>query len=141
MRGDNVTMPCKSAVIPCLDKRTIAARAIHAVNTIANEDGVLMGHNTDGCGYTAFPVAGPLSDRLGRRLSVLIGCALYAIFLLAVTFSTNIYLGYVLAVISGMANSFLDTSITPSCMEILRRRAPSPTFSWISYPSRTLSVP
>ena len=30
----------------------------------------------------AFPVAGPLSDRLGRRLSALIGCALYAIFLL-----------------------------------------------------------
>ena len=30
----------------------------------------------------AFPVAGPLSDRLGRRLSALIGCGLYAIFLL-----------------------------------------------------------
>ena len=70
----------------------------------------------------AFPVAGPLSDRLGRRLSALIGCALYAIFLLAVTFSTNIYLGYVLAVISGMANSFLDTSITPSCMEIFKEK-------------------
>lgn len=70
----------------------------------------------------AFPVAGPLSDRLGRRLSALIGCALYAIFLLAVTFSTNLYLGYVLAVISGMANSFLDTSITPSCMEIFKEK-------------------
>ena len=38
----------------------------------------------------AFPVAGPLSDRLGRRLSALIGCALYAVFLLAVTFSPNL---------------------------------------------------
>lgn len=28
----------------------------------------------------AFPVAGPLSDKLGRRISALIGCALYAIF-------------------------------------------------------------
>lgn len=70
----------------------------------------------------AFPVAGPLSDRLGRRLSALIGCTLYAIFLLAVTFSTNLYVGYVLAVISGMANSFLDTSITPSCMEIFKEK-------------------
>ena len=70
----------------------------------------------------AFPVAGPLSDRLGRRLSALIGCGLYAIFLLAVTFSPNIYLGYVLAIISGMANSFLDTSITPSCMEIFKEK-------------------
>ena len=41
----------------------------------------------------AFPVAGPLSDRLGRRLSALIGCALYAVFLLAVTFSPNLYVG------------------------------------------------
>ena len=52
MRGANVTMPCKSAVIPYLDKLTPAAQAIHAVNTIVNEDGVLVGHNTDGCGYT-----------------------------------------------------------------------------------------
>lgn len=33
----------------------------------------------------AFPIAGPLSDRLGRRLSALIGCVLYAIFLLAIS--------------------------------------------------------
>ena len=70
----------------------------------------------------AFPVAGPLSDRLGRRLSALIGCALYAVFLLAVTFSPNLYVGYALAVVSGMANSFLDTSITPSCMEIFKEK-------------------
>lgn len=70
----------------------------------------------------AFPVAGPLSDRLGRRISALIGCALYAIFLLGVTFSPNLYVGYALAVISGMANSFLDTSITPSCMEIFKEK-------------------
>lgn len=70
----------------------------------------------------AFPVAGPLSDRLGRRLSALIGCALYAVFLLSITFTGNMYVGYVLAVVSGMANSFLDTSITPSCMEIFKEK-------------------
>ena len=52
MRGCNVTMPCKSAVIPYLDQLSPAAKAINAVNTILNEDGVLVGHNTDGCGYT-----------------------------------------------------------------------------------------
>ena len=52
MRGANVTMPCKNAVIPFLDELTPAARAIQAVNTIVNEDGILVGHNTDGCGYT-----------------------------------------------------------------------------------------
>lgn len=70
----------------------------------------------------AFPVAGPLSDRLGRRLSALIGCGLYAIFLLGITFAPNLYVGYALAVVSGMANSFLDTSITPSCMEIFKEK-------------------
>ncbi len=52
MRGANVTMPCKNAVIPYLDQLTPAAQAIQAVNTIVNTDGVLVGHNTDGCGYT-----------------------------------------------------------------------------------------
>ncbi len=70
----------------------------------------------------AFPVAGPLSDRFGRRVSGLIGCALYAVFFLSITFAPNMYVGYVLAVISGMANSFLDTSITPSCMEIFKEK-------------------
>ena len=52
MRGANVTMPCKNAVIPYLDKLTPAAEAIQAVNTIVNENGTLVGHTTDGCGYT-----------------------------------------------------------------------------------------
>ena len=45
-------MPCKNAVIPYLDELSPAAKAIQAVNTIVNENGRLIGHNTDGCGYT-----------------------------------------------------------------------------------------
>ena len=52
LRGANITMPCKAAVIPYLDKITPAAKAIGAVNTVVNEGGVLTGHNTDGLGYT-----------------------------------------------------------------------------------------
>ena len=70
----------------------------------------------------AFAIAGPLSDRLGRRLSGLIGCGLYAVFFLGITYAPNVYVGYVLAAVSGMANSFLDTSITPSCMEIFKEK-------------------
>ena len=70
----------------------------------------------------AFPVAGPLSDRFGRRVSGLIGCGLYAVFFLGITFAPNLYIGYALAIVSGMANSFLDTSITPSCMEIFKEK-------------------
>ena len=52
MRGANVTMPFKTTVVPYLDRLTPAAETIQAVNTIVNEDGVLVGYNTDGCGYT-----------------------------------------------------------------------------------------
>lgn len=52
LRGANVTMPSKNAVLPYLDELTPAAKAIQAVNTIVNENGKLVGHNTDGCGYT-----------------------------------------------------------------------------------------
>lgn len=51
MRGCNLTMPNKIAVIPYLDKIDPAAEIIGAVNTILNEDGVLTGYNTDGYGF------------------------------------------------------------------------------------------
>lgn len=49
--GCNVTVPHKVAVIPHLDKIDEEAEQIGAVNTIVNEDGCLIGYNTDGRGY------------------------------------------------------------------------------------------
>ncbi len=51
MRGLNVTIPHKVAVIPFLDKLDPLAEKIGAVNTIVNEDGVLTGYNTDATGF------------------------------------------------------------------------------------------
>ena len=51
MKGVNLTMPHKIAVIEHLDELTQAARIIGAVNTIANRDGYLIGENTDGKGF------------------------------------------------------------------------------------------
>lgn len=51
LRGVNVTIPHKEAVIPYLDRMTPEAELIGAVNTIVNDDGVLTGHNTDGKGF------------------------------------------------------------------------------------------
>lgn len=49
--GFNVTIPYKEKVIPYLDKLTIAANEIGAVNTIYLKDGLLIGDNTDYLGF------------------------------------------------------------------------------------------
>jgi shikimate dehydrogenase len=50
-RGVNVTIPHKVEVMDYLDHIDEAARAIGAVNTVVNDNGVLTGYNTDGIGY------------------------------------------------------------------------------------------
>lgn len=49
--GFNLTMPDKERVLPYLDDLSPAARLIGAVNTVQNDNGRLIGHNTDGIGY------------------------------------------------------------------------------------------
>ncbi|MBW4041736.1 MAG: shikimate 5-dehydrogenase [Acidobacteria bacterium] len=46
-RGCSVSMPFKSAIIPLLDGLEDSAADIDAVNTVVNDDGVLIGSNTD----------------------------------------------------------------------------------------------
>jgi shikimate dehydrogenase len=51
IRGLNVTIPHKVAVIPFLGRLEPLAERIGAINTIINESGVLTGHNTDAAGF------------------------------------------------------------------------------------------
>ena len=66
----------------------------------------------------SLPIAGPLSDKLGRRVSAIIGAASYAIFFVGIAFSPNMMVAYIAAVLGGLANSFLDTAIYPAVGEI-----------------------
>lgn len=52
VRGSNVSMPNKKAIIPYLDELSEAAQLVGAVNTVVNKDGKghLVGHITDGTG-------------------------------------------------------------------------------------------
>ena len=63
-------------------------------------------------------VAGPFSDRYGRKLSGLIGVGLYVIFFAGIILSPNMAAAYCFAILGGAANSFLDTCVSPTCMEI-----------------------
>ena len=67
----------------------------------------------------SLPFAGPLSDKLGRRISVLIGAASYVIFFVGIAFSPNVQIAYVAAILGGIANSFLDTATYPAVAEII----------------------
>lgn len=49
--GFNLTMPDKEAVLPYLDELSLEAQLVGAVNTVKNENGRLIGYNTDGLGY------------------------------------------------------------------------------------------
>ena len=50
LRGLNVTMPHKNAVMSHLDAVDSTAKSIGAVNTVLNNQGKLIGYNTDGSG-------------------------------------------------------------------------------------------
>ena len=49
--GFNVTIPHKETIVPYLDEVTAMAREIGAVNTVQNQEGKLIGFNTDGPGF------------------------------------------------------------------------------------------
>jgi shikimate dehydrogenase len=53
VKGVNVTIPYKIDILKYLDKTTIEAEKIGAVNTISFNDGILTGYNTDYSGFGA----------------------------------------------------------------------------------------
>lgn len=84
-RGFNLTMPHKNAMAKMADELSPAASLCGAVNTIVIEDGVLMGHTTDGAGYmraareAGYPLPGKVMTLLGAggaATSILVQAAL-----------------------------------------------------------------
>ena len=75
----------------------------------------------------ALPFAGPLSDKLGRRISTAIGGFAYAVYLIGLAMAFNAgggagyRIAYVCAIVGGIANSFLDTGIYPAVAEIINK--------------------
>ncbi|WP_125604482.1 shikimate dehydrogenase family protein [Lapidilactobacillus bayanensis] len=53
LAGCNLSLPLKETLLPELDEISINARLIGAINTVRNEDGRLIGENTDGTGMVA----------------------------------------------------------------------------------------
>lgn len=70
VRGFNCTMPAKVPMCALSDELSPAASLIGAVNTVVNDNGKLIGHNTDGIGYMqAVKEAG--HDIIGKKMTLL----------------------------------------------------------------------
>jgi shikimate dehydrogenase len=73
IRGVNVTVPHKEAVRRQLGHLEPAAKAIGAVNTVINHDGVLVGDNTDARGFLADLEAQFPDGRWKQRPALVLG--------------------------------------------------------------------
>lgn len=69
-RGFNLTMPDKTRMVSLCDRLSPAAEIIGAVNTVVNENGILIGHNTDGIGYMQ-SVKDAGYDMIGKKMTLL----------------------------------------------------------------------
>lgn len=69
--GFNVTVPHKSKIIPFLDGIDELAASIGAVNTVVNENGQLMGYNTDGPGF--LKGLNPILPKIASQKVLIIG--------------------------------------------------------------------
>ena len=71
MRGINLTIPHKVAVLKYLDEVAPDALLMGAVNTVRLEDGRLIGENTDGKGFLRSLREDAKSDPAGKRVTLL----------------------------------------------------------------------
>ena len=70
VRGFNVTMPGKNIMATLCDELSPAAQLTGSVNTVVNENGRLIGHNTDGVGYMRSVKEVGL-DMTGKKMTIL----------------------------------------------------------------------
>ena len=70
MRGLNVTIPHKVAVMSFLDEIDAMAEHLGAVNTIVNQDGYLKGYNSDAAGFIQ-SLSGNGIDPRGLNITIL----------------------------------------------------------------------
>ena len=66
-----------------------------------------------------YPFSGAISDKFGRRLTVIIGCLVYIGFFGGILLAPNTTVAFFIAILAGVANGFLDSGVLPAVMEIL----------------------
>lgn len=74
-------------------------------------------------GIVSILITGPISDHFGRRASAVIGHLLWAIYYIGLLYAPNFAVAYIIGILGGIANSFLNASNFPALMEIFPESA------------------
>lgn len=101
---------------------SILAQNTSSLQTLWNTDhaAILYVISALGIGrFIALPFSGVISDKLGRKITIIIGMILYALFFGLILVAPNSQVAFFIALLAGMANSFLDSGCIPAAMEIL----------------------
>ena len=71
----------------------------------------------------AYPFAGPIADRVSRRVGAVIGACLLAVSFVGIVYVGGAALGTVMCVVAGLGNGFLDPAVYPALSEIFPKKA------------------
>ncbi|MFA6430974.1 MAG: shikimate dehydrogenase [Candidatus Margulisiibacteriota bacterium] len=118
--GFNVTVPHKENVMQYLNRTTKLAETIGAVNTVKNQDGELIGYNTDGPGFIESLMQDAGFDPKGKNVLVIgAGGASRAVALsLAEGHAKTIYISDVAAGKADALAKYIDSFENVSCKAI-----------------------
>lgn len=64
------------------------------------------------------PISGVISDKFGRRITILSGMIIYMLFFGLICMAPNTHIAFLAAILGGIANSFFDTGCIPAVLEI-----------------------
>lgn len=71
----------------------------------------------------AVAFSGVLSDKLGRKVSIILGILFYLVFAIGILWSPTASIAYLFGILAGIGNSFLDTGTYPALMEAFPKKA------------------
>ena len=71
----------------------------------------------------AVALSGIVSDKFGRKTSILLGILFYLVFAIGILWSPTASIAYLFGILAGIGNSFLDTGSYPALMEAFPKKA------------------
>ncbi|MFR4987013.1 MAG: MFS transporter [Lachnospirales bacterium] len=91
---------------------SILAQNTNSLQTLWNADNAAVLYVISALGigrFIALPFSGFISDKLGRKLTIIIGMIFYILFFGLILVTPNSKVAFFVALLAGIANSFLDS--------------------------------